>query len=119
MPEGKLPPSLKQFLDQLRQQPPEHIRKLVLVLPRHLRAQLPAQLRAAKKTAQPPAPKPKHAGGNLPKLTKDEIDLLQAAYSAAQAKEKRKRSIVFQDLRQLLPKAKRGISDRTLRRYLK
>jgi hypothetical protein len=72
---------------------------------------------ASKKPVQSqPQPKPKHAGGQSPKLTDEEISRLQAAYDAAQAKEKRKQSAVFKELRLLLPKHKRTISDRTLRR---
>ena len=81
-----------------------------------LRAAL-AYLREALKKSQAPKPK-KHAGGQSPKLTTEEIAHLRAAYDAAQANEKRKQSVVFEELRKLLPKHKRTISDRTLRRYI-
>jgi len=48
----------------------------------------------------------------------EEIVLLRAHYDELQARGKRKQSIVFKELRTLLPKSKRSISDRQLRYYV-
>jgi hypothetical protein len=182
----KPPPDLTQFLEQLRQQPPERLRELLQgprsteeadALNRQLRCLQPspyvaaelalrhaeqewrrwraqieqalgprsrdnperaredqhwsehcdllraeiAHLRqqASRKPVQSSSqPKPKHAGGQSPKLTTEEISRLQATYDVAQAKERRKQSVVFEELRKLLPKHKRTISDRSLRRHI-
>jgi hypothetical protein len=180
----KPPPDLTQFLEQLRQQPPERLRELLQgprsteeadALNRQLRCLQPspyvaaelalrraeqewrrwraqieqalgprwrddpewaredrhwsehcallraeiAHLRQQVSSKKPQAPKPKkRTGGRSPMLTAEEISRLQAAYDAAQAKENRKQSVVFQELRKLLPKHKRTIKDRTLRRYI-
>jgi hypothetical protein len=70
---------------------------------------------------KPPRGKRKHAGGAPPKLTPEEVALLRATYREAEPAIRRrecKQSDVFDDLRELLPKNKRGISDPTLRRLI-
>ena len=172
----KPPSDLTQFLEQLREQPPERLRELLQgsrltdpllrgpQLPPHVAAEWKlrgaeqeqcrwqeqveealgpswrddpdmaqadqhwaehlAQLRATLTylrgvLKKPQASKPKkHAGGQSPKLTNEEILRLRAAYDTAQAKEKRKQSIVFKEIKKLLPKHKQTIKDRTLRHYL-
>ncbi len=69
--------------------------------------------------SQPQPRKAKHAGGHPPILTPDEIARLQAKYQALTAQpERRKQPVIFEKLRELLPKNKRDISDSTLRRHI-
>jgi hypothetical protein len=141
VPKDTLSPGLKQFLDQLRQQPPEHMQSHIQRAWRHWQKQVEEAVgpgwrkdpewagadqrwrehldqQPATKTAQLLVPKRKHPGGKGPILTEQEIELLRGAYDAAQAKQKRPQVIVFKELRRLLPKRKQSISDRTLRFYI-
>jgi hypothetical protein len=82
--------------------------------------QLAEVLRRAPPLPAPTAkPKRRRAGGRPPSLTDEEIARLRAAYRAAEPavrKRERKQIDVFEsDLRPLLPKKKRGISNTTLR----
>jgi len=64
-------------------------------------------------------PRPKPVGGHPFTLTDDEKARLQAFYLAnPPLRGKRKQSDVFKEMRLLLPKGKRDISDRTLYRVI-
>jgi hypothetical protein len=91
----------------------EHLAQLCGTLDYYLRA------RAAQQApTKPRLPEHKHAGGNPQILTDEEIVRLRDAYDEARAKGKRKQADVFKDLRLLLPKRKRSISDRQLRHHI-
>ena len=141
MPKDTLSPGLKQFLDQLRQQPPEHMRSPVNIQRawRHWQKQVEKavgpgwrkdpewagadqrwrdldQEQAAKKPARSRAPK--HAGGNSQILTNEEIAALQIAYEKERAKAKPKSVALIDAAKRVLPKNKQQrIKPRTLRHY--